>query len=75
VTWLLIVPTSVTTGCGLIGWLAWLFFNAWVFKRTGDLQAFEKTAAVARSFRRPPRPGAEVPTGNDPSASRGDASQ
>ena len=37
---------------GLLGWIAWLVFNAWLFARTGDPDSFEKASVVARSFRR-----------------------
>jgi hypothetical protein len=53
VLWYLILPTSVVAFCGLLGWIAWLIFNAWAFVKTGDVSVFEKTSPVAKSFRRP----------------------
>lgn len=51
--WYVILPTCVVAFFGFAGWVAWLVFNAWVFSKTEDPSAFEKTSSVARSFRRP----------------------
>lgn len=51
--WYLILPASVVAFCGLLGWISWLLFNAWVFAKTMDVSSFEKTSSVAESFRRP----------------------